>query len=66
MRVSIFKTKFNDNDFELNNLETAVEEFEDEINGHIYELEKEGCEDIDITFKFFDDGRAIATIVIQD
>lgn len=65
MRVDIFKSKFNETDFDPTpeNDVTAIENFEDAINGYLRDLERENVEIIKTEFKFFDDGRAIAIVV---
>ena len=63
MRVDIFKSKFNEMDFTSENDETTIEEFQDEINGYLHDLEKDDFEVIKTEFKFFDDGRVIAVVV---
>ena len=63
MRVDIFKSKFSEADFDLENNETAIEKFQDDINEYIGELENDGYEIIETEFKFFDDGRVIAIVV---
>lgn len=63
MYVDIFKSKFSEADFDLENTETAIEEFQEDINGYIKELENDGYEIIETEFKFFDDGRVIAIVV---
>ncbi len=62
MKVGIFKEKFTDVDFNSEGLETAVEKFEDRINGYADDLIADGYNIIDIEFTFFDDGRAIAVM----
>ena len=66
MKVGIFKEKFTDVDFNGEDLETAVEKFEDRINSHANDLEDEGNEIIDIEFVFFEDGRAIAVMKYEE
>lgn len=63
MRVDIFKSKFNEMDFTSENDETAIEKFQEDINGYIKELENDDYEIIKTEFKFFDDGRVIAMVV---
>lgn len=65
MRVDIFKSKFNETDFNPTpeNDVTAIEKFQEDINGYIKELENDGYEIIETEFKFFDDGRVIAIVV---
>lgn len=63
MRVDIFKSKFSEADFDLENDETTIEKFQDDINEYIEELENDDYEIIKTEFKFFDDGRAIAIVV---
>lgn len=63
MRVDIFKSKFNEADFDPENTETAIEELQDHINKYIEDLENDDYEIIKTEFKFFDDGRAIAIVV---
>ena len=63
MRVDIFKSKFSEADFDLENDETTIEKFQDDINEYIEELENDDYEIIKTEFKFFDDGRAIAVVV---
>lgn len=65
MRVDIFKSKFNEMDFDPTpeNDVTAIEDFEDAINGYLRDLEREDAEIIKTEFKFFDDGRTIAIVV---
>lgn len=63
MQVDIFKSKFSEADFDLENTETAIEKFQDDINEYIEELENDDYEIIKTEFKFFDDGRAIAVVV---
>lgn len=65
MRVDIFKSKFNETDFNPTpeNDVTAIEDFEDSINGYLRDLENDDYEIIKTEFKFFDDGRAIAIVV---
>lgn len=63
MRVDIFKSKFSEADFNLENDETTIEKFQDDINEYIEELENDDYEIIKTEFKFFDDGRAIAVVV---
>ncbi len=65
MYVDIFKSKFSEADFDLENTETAIEKFQDDINEYIGELENDGYEIIKTEFKLFDDGRVI-TIVVSD
>lgn len=65
MYVDIFKSKFSEADFDLENTETAIEEFQDDINEYIGELENDDYEIIKTEFKLFDDGRVI-TIVVSD
>ncbi|HEL1911853.1 hypothetical protein MDL80_06865 [Streptococcus suis] len=63
MRVEIFKSKFNEIDFDPKDTETAIEKFQDEINDYLRDLEKEGYyEVIDIKFTFFENGCAIAVM----
>ncbi|WP_367007421.1 hypothetical protein ABZ559_05000 [Streptococcus sp. ZY19097] len=66
MKVGIFKEKFTDVDFNSEDLETAVEKFEDRINGYANDLENEGSKIIDIEFVFFEDGRAIAVMKYEE
>ena len=66
MKVGIFKEKFNDVDFNGEDLETAVEKFEDRINSYANDLENEGDKIIDIEFVFFEDGRAIAVMKYEE
>lgn len=63
MQVDIFKSKFNEADFDPKNTESAIEDFEDGINRYLRDLENDDCEIIKTEFKFFDDGRAIAIVV---
>lgn len=63
MYVDIFKSKFSEADFDLENTETAIEEFQEDINEYIGELENDDYEIIKTEFKFFDDGRVIAIVV---
>lgn len=65
MRVDIFKSKFNETDFDPTpeNDVIAIEDFEDAINGYLCDLEREDAEIIKTEFKFFDDGRVIAVVV---
>ncbi|MFS9017901.1 hypothetical protein QM953_10455 [Streptococcus cristatus] len=63
MRVDIFKSKFSEADFNLENDETTIEKFQDDINEYIEELENDDYEIIKTEFKSFDDGRAIAVVV---
>lgn len=63
MYVDIFKSKFSEADFDLENTETAIEKFQDDINEYIGELENDDYEIIKTEFKFFDDGRVIAIVV---
>ncbi|HEU6239742.1 TPA: hypothetical protein VVS70_001408 [Streptococcus pneumoniae] len=65
MYVDIFKSKFSEADFDLENTETAIEKFQDDINEYIGELENDDYEIIKTEFKLFDDGRVI-TIVVSD
>lgn len=66
MKVDIFKSKFSESDFDPKDTETAIEKFQDEINGYANDLENEGDEIIDIEFVFFDDGRAIAVMKYEE
>lgn len=66
MKVGIFKEKFTDVDFNGEDLETAVEKFEDRINSYANDLENEGDKIIDIEFVFFEDGRAIAVMKYEE
>ena len=66
MKVGIFKEKFTDVDFNSEDLETAVEKFENEINGYAEDLEADGYNIIDTEFVFFDDGRAIAVMKYEE
>ncbi|OHP91307.1 hypothetical protein HMPREF2628_00500 [Streptococcus sp. HMSC063B03] len=63
MYVDIFKSKFSEADFDLENTETAIEKFQDDINEYIGELENDDYEIIKTEFKLFDDGRVIAIVV---
>lgn len=63
MYVDIFKSKFGEADFDLENTETAIEKFQDDINEYIGELENDDYEIIKTEFKLFDDGRVIAIVV---
>lgn len=63
MYVDIFKSKFSEADFDLENTETTIEKFQEDINGYIKELENDDYEIIKTEFKFFDDGRVIAVVV---
>lgn len=63
MYVDIFKSKFSEADFDLENTETTIEKFQEGINGYIKDLENDGHEIIETEFKFFDDGRVIAIVV---
>ena len=63
MYVDIFKSKFSEADFDPKNTESAIEKFQDDIDGYIKDLENDDCEIIKTEFKFFDDGRAIAVVV---
>lgn len=63
MYVDIFKSKFSEADFDLENTETTIEKFQEDINGYLRDLEREDVEIIKTEFKFFDDGRAIAIVV---
>lgn len=65
MYVDIFKSKFSEADFDLENTETAIEKFQDDIDEYIGELENDDYEIIKTEFKLFDDGRVI-TIVVSD
>lgn len=65
MYVDIFKSKFSEDDFDLENTETTIEKFQEDINGYIKELENDDYEIIKTEFKLFDDGRVI-TIVVSD
>ena len=65
MYVDIFKSKFSEDDFDLENTETTIEKFQEDINGYIKELENDDYEIIKTEFKLFDDGRVI-TIVMSD
>lgn len=66
MYVDIFKSKFSEADFDLENTETTIEKFQEDINGYIKELENDGYEIIETEFKFFDDGRVIAMVVSDE
>lgn len=66
MNVDIFKSKFSEADFDLNDTETAIEKFQREINEYANELEKIDRKVIDIEFTFFDDGRAIAVMKYEE
>lgn len=63
MYVDIFKSKFSEDDFDLENTETTIEKFQEDINGYIKELENDDYEIIKTEFKLFDDGRVIAIVV---
>lgn len=63
MQVDIFKSKFSEADFDLENTETTIEKFQDDINEYIGELENDDYEIIKTEFKLFDDGRVIAIVV---
>ncbi|HFI0351797.1 TPA: hypothetical protein ACGOZT_001204 [Streptococcus suis] len=62
MQVDIFKSKFSEADFDPKDTETAIEKFQDEINGYTEDLIADGYNIIDTEFVFFDDGRAIAVM----
>lgn len=66
MRVDIFKSKFSEADFDLENTETAIEKFQEDINEYIKELENDDYEIIKTEFKLFDDGRVIAMVVSDE
>ncbi|MDY4001184.1 MAG: hypothetical protein SOY62_01460 [Streptococcus orisratti] len=66
MKVDIFKSKFSEADFDPKNTETAIEKFQDEINGYAEDLEADGYNIIDTEFVFFDDGRAIAVMKYEE
>lgn len=66
MKVDIFKSKFSEADFNGEDLETAVEKFEDRINSYADDLIAEGYSIIDIEFTFFDDGRVIAVMKYEE
>ena len=62
-QIDIFKSKFSEADFDLENTETAIEKFQDDINEYIKELENDNFKIIKTEFKFFDDSRVIAIVV---
>lgn len=62
MKVDIFKSRFSESDFNPKDTETAIENFQYEINGYAEDLIADGYNIIDIEFVFFDDGRAIAVM----
>ena len=66
MKVDIFKSKFSEADFDPKDTETAIEKFQDEINGYAKDLIADGYNIIDIEFTFFNDGRAIAVMKYEE